>query len=189
MREALYRCAAALDLIGAHPVAAGEDDPALPQAIDILRTCLTDDAIVRLRFHGPGSEAVQAGDGGPERFAPFVRRYFTDYGYTGTFHLVGNVRIAFDGADAADVKSYINTQHWMADGRHLDAPIEYLDRVVRGHDGLWRIEARDISVWRWWVTEGWAPEPTDPALARPAGPASSAEYRAGREDSVTGRGA
>jgi hypothetical protein len=167
--ETLYRYAEAIDLIGAHPVADDEDDPVLPRAIEILRSCLTEDGIVRLRFHGPGSEAVQAGDGGPERFAPFVRRYFTDYGYVGTFHLVGNVRIAFDGADAADVKSYINTQHWMADGRSLAAPIEYDDRVVRGDDGFWRIKARDISVWRWWVTEGWAPQPTDPALARPVG--------------------
>ena len=165
--ETLYRYAEAIDLIGAHPVADDDDDPVLPRAIEILLSCLTEDGIVRLRFHGPGSEAVQAGDGGPERFAPFVRRYFTDYGYIGTFHLVGNVRIAFDGADAADVKSYINTQHWMADGRHLAAPIAYEDRVVRGEDGLWRIKTRDLIVLRWWVTEGWAPVPTDPALARP----------------------
>jgi hypothetical protein len=165
--ETLYRYAEAIDLIGAHPVGPGEDDPALPRAVEILRTCLTEDGIVRLAFHGPGSDFVQAGDGGAENFAPFVRRYFTDYGYIGTYHLVGNVRIAFDGPDAADVKSYINTQHWMADGRHLAAPIAYEDRVVRGEDGLWRIEARAIIVLRWWVTTGWAPEPTDPTLARP----------------------
>lgn len=125
--ETLYRYAEAIDLIGAHPVADGEEDPVLPRAIEILRTCLTEDGIDACCF------------------------------------------TAFDGPDAADVKSYINTQHWMADGRHLDAPIEYHDRVVRGDDGVWRIKAREISVWRWWVTEGWAPQPTDPTLARPVG--------------------
>jgi hypothetical protein len=171
--DTLYRYAEAIDLLGAHPVGSGEEDPALPRAVEILRTCLTDDGIVRLAFHGPGSELVQAGDGGSERFAPFVRQYFTDYGYIGTYHLVGNVRITFDGSDTADVKSYINTQHWMADGRNLAAPIVYEDRVVRGDDGLWRIRRRDIVVLRWWVTEGWAAAPNDPTLARPGARATA----------------
>jgi SnoaL-like domain len=85
---------------------------------------------------------------------------------------VGNVRIAFTGADTADVRSYINSTHWLADGRFLLAPIEYEDTVARSADGLWRISSREIVVWRWWVTEGYTPVPTDPTLARPsAGPA------------------
>ena len=165
--ETLYRYAEAVDILGANPVREGEEDPALGRAIDVLRTCLTADAIVRLLFNGPGSEPVQAGDGGPETFGAFVRRYFTDYGYTGTYHLVGNVRITFEGPDAAGVRSYINSEHWMADGRHLAAPIDYVDRLVRCPDGVWRISRRDIVVLRWWVSEGYVPEPSDPTLARP----------------------
>ena len=92
--------------------------------------------IVRLRFHGPGSDPVQAGPGGPTLFARFVREYFTNYGYVQTFHLVGNVRVRFTGEDTAQVRSYINATHWMADGRILRTPIEYDDAVVRGRDGL-----------------------------------------------------
>ena len=170
--DAMYRYAEAMDHIGAHPVPRGAPDPALAHAVEILSTCLTDTAILRLYFRGGGDEPVQAGPGGPEAFAPFVREYFTAYGYTNTYHLVGNVRIAFTGADTADVRSYINSTHWLADGRFLLAPIEYEDTVVRSADGLWRISSREIVVWRWWVTEGYAPVPTDPTLARPStGPA------------------
>lgn len=167
--ETLYRYAQAIDIIGANPVQPGEPDPALDEAIAVLRTCLTPDGIVRLLFHGFGSDPVQAGDGGPELFAPFVRQYFTDYGYVGTYHLVSNVRVAFHDADSAAVRSYINSAHWMADGRHLSAPIDYVDEVVRGEDGLWRVRHRDIVVLRWWVTDGYFPVPTDPTLARPTG--------------------
>lgn len=166
--DALYRYAEAIDIIGARPVEPGAPDPALAEAIDLLGTCLTNDGTVRLYFHGRGSEPVQAGAGGPARFAPFVRQYFTDYGYVQTYHLVGNVRIRFTGDDTAAVRSYINSTHWMADGRILLAPIEYDDTVVRGADRLWRIQTREIVVWRWWVTDGYSPVPTDPSLTRPA---------------------
>jgi hypothetical protein len=165
--DTMYRYAEAMDHIGAHPVERGAPDPALAQATEILRTCMTDDAIVRLYFHGPVDEPVQAGPGGPVAFAPFVREYFTAYGYVQTYHLVGNVRPTFTGPNTALVRSYINSTHWMADGRFLLAPIEYDDAVVRGVDGLWRIRTREIVVWRWWVTDGYAPVPTDPNLARP----------------------
>ena len=55
------------------------------------------------------------------------------------------------------MRSYINSTHWLADGRFLLAPIEYEDAVMRSADGLWRIASREIVVWRWWVTEGYAP--------------------------------
>jgi hypothetical protein len=62
--DTMYRYAEAMDRIGAHPVERGAPDPALAQATEILRTCMTDDAIVRLYFHGPVDEPVQAGPGG-----------------------------------------------------------------------------------------------------------------------------
>lgn len=77
------------------------------------------------------------------------------------------MRIRFTGDDTAQVRSYINSTHWMADGRMLLDPIEYDDTVVRCADRLWRVQSREIVVWRWWVTDGYAPVPTDPTLARP----------------------
>jgi SnoaL-like domain len=102
------------------------------------------------------------------KFAQFVRAYFTAYGYIGTYHLVGNIRITFTGPDTADVRSLINSTHWMADGRLLFAPISYQDKAERGADGKWKIAARELVVLRWWVTDGYFPVPTDPTLARPA---------------------
>jgi hypothetical protein len=165
--ETMYRYGEAMDLMGASPVQAGDPDPALESAVELLRTCLTDDAVIRLFFEGRTGPSAQAGTGGPAQFAAFVRQYFTDYGYIQTYHLVGNVRITPAGPDTATARSYINSTHWMADGRLLLAPIEYEDTVVRCPDGLWRIADRNIYVWRWWVTEGYAPTPADPALARP----------------------
>jgi hypothetical protein len=165
--ETMFRYAAAMDHIGSHPVKSGEPDPALTHATDILRSCMTDDAVVNLYFHGRGDQPVQAGPGGPDAFAPFVREYFTAYGYVQTYHLVGNVLSTFTDDDVATVHSYINSTHWMGDGRILLAPIQYEDVVVRSADGLWRIRTREIVVWRWWIAEGYSPVPTDPSLARP----------------------
>ena len=69
------------------------------------------------------------------------------------------------------MRSYINSTHWMADHRLLFAPIDYEDTVIR-LAGTWKIAARDIVVWRWWVTDGYTPVSTDPTLARPAADSS-----------------
>lgn len=164
--DTLHRYAEAMDILGANPVSGDMPDPALGRATEVMRSCMTEDGLVRLYFQGPGSDAITAGDGGPASFAKFVRQYFTDYGYVQTYHLVGNVRVDFTGPDSANVRSYINSTHWMADGRFLFAPIEYRDKVVRLGDA-WYLAERDIDVWRWWVTDGYAPVPTDPTLARP----------------------
>jgi hypothetical protein len=166
--EALYDYAEAMDILGATPIPQGADDPGMRRALPVLHRCLATDVKVRLHFEGPDAPGVAAGDGGPESFGRFVRGYFTDYGYIQTYHLVGNVRVSFTGPDTADVRSYINSNHWMADGRFLSAPIDYADTVVRGADGRWRIADRAILVWKWWVADGYFPVPTDPSLARPA---------------------
>lgn len=166
--ETLYRYSEAIDIIGANPIERGEPDPGRERAAEVLRSVLTEDGKVNLYFEGRDGPATPAGDGGADEFTEFVREYFTSYGYVQTYHVVGNVRVAFDGEDAADVRSYIDSNHWMADGRFLSAPIEYEDRFVRVPGAGWRIADRKIVVWRWWVTDGYAPDPTDPSLARPA---------------------
>jgi hypothetical protein len=165
--ETLYDYAEAMDILGASPIPRGADDPGLRKALPILRQCMTDSVRVRLHFEGPDAPGVDAGAGGPEEFGGFVRAYFTDYGYIQTYHLVGNVRVYFTGPDTADVRSLINSNHWMADGRFLSAPIDYVDKVERGADGHWRIAERAILVWRWWIADGYFPVPTDPTLSRP----------------------
>src|ERR1700682_1435268 len=154
--EALYRYAEAVDILGSNPTRPADPDPALGRAVDVLKTCLTDDGVVRLLFEGREGPGPPAGDGGPDNFARFVRSYFTTYGYVGTYHLVGNVRVSFTGPDAARVRSYINSTHWMADHRLLFAPIDYEDTVIR-LAGTWKIAARDIVVWRWGGTDGYTP--------------------------------
>jgi hypothetical protein len=165
--ELVYLYAEAVDTLGCHPVQPGRDDPALPAAATLFAKCLADDVNVRLYFEGPDKPPTYAPSEGPHKFAEFVRAYFTAYGYVGTYHLAGNIRIRFTGPDTADVGSLINSTHWTADGRLLFAPIAYQDKVVRGTDGQWKITERELVVQRWWVTHGYFPVPTDPTLARP----------------------
>jgi hypothetical protein len=165
--ESLYRYARAVDYIGGNPVKPGERDAGLARAKEMLTTCMTDDVRVRLYFEGPAGEPIMAGPGGVDGFGDFVRAYFTDYSYVQTFHEVVNIRVTPTGYDEAKVFSYINSNHWMADGRYLSVPIEYDDLLVRTADGVWRIKTRDILTWQWWVADGYFPAPTDPSLARP----------------------
>jgi hypothetical protein len=170
--EMIYLYAQAVDVLGCSPAVAGRPDPALEQAAQLFARCLADDAAVRLYFDGPASPATHAPSDGPLEFARFVRAYFTAYGYVGTYHLVGNIRIQFTGDDTADVTSLINSTHWLADGRMLLAPIHYRDKAVRaGAD--WKIAERELVVQRWWVTDGYFPTPTDSRLGRPAERASA----------------
>ena len=166
--ELVYLYAEAVDVLGCHPVAEGEHDPMLSRAAGLFGQCLADDVRVRLYFEGPGKPPTHAPSEGPEQFARFVRAYFTAYGYIGTYHLVGNIRTRFTDTDTAQTSSLINSTHWMADGRLLFAPISYRDIVTRRPGGRWTIAERELVVQRWWVTDGYFPVPTDPALARPA---------------------
>jgi hypothetical protein len=166
--ELIHLYAEAVDVLGTHPAGAGEPDPALTGAAELFGQCLAPGARVTLYFEGPDRPPTHAPAEGPEAFARFVRAYFTDYGYVGTYHLVGNIRTRFTGPDAAETRSLINSTHWLADGRMLLAPITYRDTVTRGPDGRWAITERELIVQRWWVTDGYFPVPTDPTLARPA---------------------
>ena len=166
IRQLLNLYALAVDTIGNNPAPPGNEDPAQDDAVAQLEACLAPDSEVLLYFEGPDGPATPAGDGGPESFGRFVRSYFTDYGYVGTYHLVGNVVIDFADDDHATVRSYINSTHWLADDRMLLAPILYVDTVERTHLG-WRIRRREIQVQRFWITDGYSPDPTDPTLARP----------------------
>ncbi len=165
----LHRYAEAVDTIGSAPSEPQANDPAVQRATELFNECMTPTAQVTLYFDGPDSEATHAPSEGPLAFARWVRAYFHQYGYVGTYHLVGNIRPRFVDRDAAIVTSYINSTHWLADGRMLLAPIEYTDSAQRSRDGNWRITTRKLIVLRWWVTDGYFAAPGDPTLSRPAG--------------------
>jgi hypothetical protein len=165
--EMIYAYAEAVDTLGCNPAQPGDPDPALERAAALFAECLADNAAVRLHFEGSGSPATHAPSNGPLEFARFVRGYFTQYRYIGTYHLAGNIRIQFTGADTAAVRSLINSTHWLADGRLLFAPILYTDKAVRAGT-RWKIAERKLVVQRWWVTDGYFPTPTDPTLTRPS---------------------
>jgi len=170
--EMIYLYAEAVDVLGCSPAAPGDADPALEQAAHLFGQCMADNAAVRLYFEGPTSPATHAPSDGPLEFARFVRAYFTEYRYIGTYHLAGNIRITFTGDDTAEVTSLINSTHWLADGRMLLAPIHYRDKAVRAEAG-WKIAERELVVQRWWVTDGYFPTPTDSRLARTTGALTS----------------
>jgi hypothetical protein len=162
--DAAYLYATAIDTIG-NSSATGASDGGVAEATALLSRCLTSDAELRLFLAGPSGPWQPLGPGGPAGVAAAVRAYFTAYGYVGTQHSVGNIRIAFTNTDAAIATSQIPCFHWLADERMLLAPVSYRDEFVR-EDGVWRIAKRDIYAMRFWVAAGYAPDPLDPSLAR-----------------------
>jgi SnoaL-like protein len=164
--DSTYLYATAVDTLGNGPATEGEDDRALAEATAILDECLTSDAQLRLFLAGPGGPFTPLGPGGPAGAAAAIRAYFKAYGYVGTQHSVGNVRIAFMASDRAAVTCQIPCFHWLADGRMLLAPVRYRDETRR-RDGRWKIAKRDIYAMRFWVAAGYAPDPLDPRLTRP----------------------
>jgi hypothetical protein len=162
--DATYIYGAAVDILGNSPVPANGEDRALREAATTLARCLAADAQLRLFLAGPEGPSQPLGAGGPEGAAVAIRAYFKAYGYVGTQHCVGNVRIAFTGADSAVSTSQIPCYHWLTDERMLLAPVRYRDEFGR-QEGVWRIAKRDIFAMRFWVARGYAPDPLDPCLS------------------------
>jgi hypothetical protein len=165
--DAAYIYGAAVDILGNNPQPADGPDEALTRAAAKMAMALTPDAQLTIYLAGPSGPAAPFGTGGPESVAQAVREYFTAYGYVGTQHPVSNVRIAFTGADAAVMTCDIPCYHWLADNRMLLAPVSYFDEVVR-HEGVWKIAKRSIYAMRFWIADGYAPDPLDPSMARPS---------------------
>ena len=62
-----------------------------------------------------------------------------------TAHHLSNVRIWFDGADAARAESYVHAWHEAEDRGTAEVFGIYLDELVRSHDG-WRIKRREMAM-------------------------------------------
>ena len=179
--DAAYVYGAAVDMLGNNPVTPGAADLALEEAVSLMAQALTPDARLRLLLAGAQGPAQPLGTGGPRAaaeavraipngarvfvHAEAVRAYFTAYGYVATYHPVSNVRIAFTGLASATATCRIPCYHWLADGRMLLTPVNYEDRLIR-HNGVWQIAERDIFAARFWITEGYTPNPLDPSLER-----------------------
>jgi hypothetical protein len=164
--DASYIYGAAVDLIGATPVKPGDPDPALNEAAELFGQAMHEDAKLRLFLAGPSGPSQPMGSGGPAGVARAVRDYFTAYGYIGTQHPVGNVRVSFTGSDTAVGTCLIPCFHWLADGRMLLAPVNYRDGYRRT-SGIWKIATRDVFAMKFWIAEGYEPDPLDPSIARP----------------------
>lgn len=165
--DAAYIYGAAVDLIGANPVKAGTADTTLEEAAALFGQAMHEDAELRLFLAGPSGPWQPMGPGGPAGVAKAVRAYFTAYGYVGTQHPVGNVRVCFSGPDTATGTCLIPCFHWLADGRMLLAPVNYRDEYRRSA-GVWKIARRDVFAMKFWIAEGYEPNPLDPGMARPA---------------------
>lgn len=163
--DAAYVYGAAVDMLGNNPVTPGAADLALEEAVSLMAQALTPDARLRLLLAGAEGPAQPLGTGGPRAAAQAVRAYFTAYGYVATYHPVSNIRIAFTGLASAKATCRIPCYHWLADGRMLLTPVNYEDRLIR-HNGVWQIAERDIFAARFWITEGYTPNPLDPSLER-----------------------
>jgi hypothetical protein len=164
--DAAYLYAAAVDELGNNPAPESGEDRALAEATSLLEQSLTPGAQLRLFLAGPNGPHTPMGPGGPAGVAQAIRAYFKAYGYVGTQHSVGNVRVAFTGRDSAHATCLIPCFHWLADERMLLAPVNYRDEVVR-QDGRWKIAKRDVYAMRFWIAEGYAPNPLDAAMERP----------------------
>lgn len=163
--DAAYSYAEAVDLIGANPTPSGSDDPVLEEATRLFAQAMHPDAVLRLFLAGASGPWQPMGQGGPSGVARAVRDYFTAYGYVETQHPVANVRVVFTSADTAQGSCLIPCFHWLADGRMLLAPVNYRDEFRR-IDGRWKIARRDVIATRFWIAEGYEPDPLDPAMAK-----------------------
>lgn len=65
--------------------------------------------------------------------------------FTATSHHVSNVRIAFDGEQAATSNAYVYAWHRTLDGRRVDIWGRYDDRLVLLDEG-WRIATRHLTM-------------------------------------------
>jgi hypothetical protein len=164
--DVAYIYGAAVDLIGGNPVRVGDSDPVLDQAAKLFGQAMHEDAKLRLFLAGPSGPSQPMGPGGPVGVAQAVRAYFTAYGYIATQHPVGNVRVSFTGPDTAIGTCLIPCFHWLADGRMLLAPVNYRDEYRRVSE-VWKIATRDVFAMKFWIAEGYEPNPLDPGMGRP----------------------
>jgi len=163
--DAAYIYGTAVDVIGNNRTLENDKEKVLAEATALFAEALTPDAQLSLFLAGPAGKSQPLGAGGPEETAKAVFAYFEAYGYVGTMHPVSNVRASFTGPDTAISTCKIPCYHWLADERMLLAPVAYRDEMVR-LDGVWKIAKRSIYAMRFWVAEGYAPDPFDPSLAR-----------------------
>lgn len=163
--DAAYIYGSAVDVIGNNRTSENGEKQALAEATVLFAQALTPDAQLSLFLAGPSGKSQPLGAGGPEETAKAVSAYFEAYGYVGTMHPVSNVRVSFTGPDTAVSTCQIPCYHWLADDRMLLAPVSYRDEMVR-FDGVWKIAKRSIYAMRFWVAEGYTPDPFDPSLSR-----------------------
>jgi SnoaL-like domain len=88
----------------------------------------------------------------------FVESFASDQGYSSARNVPGNVQIEFTGPSTARVLSSTVAPHFLTVGPKSPATdfveARYVDNVVRGGDGVWRVAEFDLVVQQIWRGAG-----------------------------------
>lgn len=115
--------------------------------LDRVGDCFATDASARYSGTdvGPGRDAIVA----------FLHEHLTSLAST---HFVGNVQIDLKSDSEARTDTFVLATHVVEDGGETvlqQRGLRYLDEIVRGDDGRWRISRREhLPVWAGRVVGG-----------------------------------
>lgn len=88
----------------------------------------------------------------------FVESFARDQGYSSARNVLGNVQIEFTGPANARVLSSTVAPHFLTIGPKSPATdfveARYVDNVVRGNDGVWKVAEFDLVVQQIWRGAG-----------------------------------
>jgi hypothetical protein len=131
------------------------------EALDILRTCFTEDVEVSLFFFDGPEPAVTTSS--LEAWVDFVSSFATSGDYTSARHLIGNVHVELTGPDTARMTSSSITPHYIRGTTDptgqptVDLVIgNYVDELVR-EDGVWRTHRKLVVADEYWRGLGFYP--------------------------------
>jgi len=112
----------------------------------IYQGCFTSDAVVKayLPTSDPNGPPDISGIG-PDGWGDTVEATFTGAGYTGTQHLMGNIRIHIQG-NTATMTSYLTATHVLQPFTTIDLATGTYDDVVVHTPAGWRIAQRTLRI-------------------------------------------
>jgi len=117
----------------------------VPAGLDIWDDCFTSDATFAVwfagsNFNGPPDYTTV----GTTSWGNFANSFFRNAGYVATQHLMGTIVVDVDGP-TANMSSYLQASHFLADGSVDIAKGTYEDEVVR-ENGRWKIKRRTLKL-------------------------------------------
>lgn len=128
------------------------------EALDIFRTCFTEDVEITLFFLNSPEPASQTFS--LSAWVDFVVGFAEDGDYTSARHLIGNVLVESIDGNTARMVSESLTPHFIRHTGTDPAPTadfitgNYVDELVRGPDGVWRTYKKIIVADEYWRGQG-----------------------------------